>query len=54
MEPLGKLQVGYGAIFPIEIVRTKWAFDRITGRSPRSTERMVPGTMRFQFKSPPP
>ena len=28
--------------------------ERITGRSPRSTERIVPGTMRFQFRSPPP
>ena len=28
--------------------------ERITGRSPRTTERIVPGTRRFQFKSPPP
>ena len=28
--------------------------DWITGASPRSTERMVPGMMRFQFRSPPP
>ena len=27
---------------------------RMTGRSPRSTDRIVPGTMRFQFRSPPP
>jgi hypothetical protein len=26
----------------------------MTGRSPRSTLRMVPGTMRFQLRSPPP
>ena len=28
--------------------------ERIIGRCPRRTERMVPGTRRFQFRSPPP
>ena len=28
--------------------------ERITGRWPRRTERIVPGTIRFQFRSPPP
>ena len=51
---LGEEHVRGGAVLDVEVVADELPSERITGRWPRSTERIVPGTIRFQFRSPPP
>ena len=53
-QPLGQQHVGGRAVLDVEVVADVLPSERMTGRSPRSTERIVPGTMRFQLRSPPP